>query len=226
MKSIRAALAKSRYFGLLPAAVLTQFAALARVKTLHEGAVSREACMVLEGRMRVRSITAQGEEFIYTDLGRGEFFGLSEIVERARPPLEAYAVGPVTLAVFAGPALRALLDAQPVLWRPFACLLYDHLVNTMLLARDVGVAPLQQRLARRLLWEARAGGEASASRAPMNVNLSQSDLARMLGTGRSVVNGELKRLERAGALTLGYRSVQLTDVAALRRLAGPDLPLP
>ncbi|HYL87454.1 MAG TPA: helix-turn-helix domain-containing protein [Burkholderiales bacterium] len=51
-------------------------------------------------------------------------------------------------------------------------------------------------------------------------------LARMLGTGRSVVNAMLKRLERAGTLTLGSRSLKLVDVAALRQMAGPDLALP
>jgi CRP-like cAMP-binding protein len=226
MKGLRTLLAKSPYFGSLPASDLAHLSALGRVKTLREGELCRDPCMVIEGRLRLRSVTAQGEEFIYTDLGRGEFFGLAEILERTAPPVEAYAVGPLTLAVFSGPALRAFLDARPLIWRQFACLLHDRLTNTMLLARDVGVAPLQQRLARRLLWEAHAAGDVPATRGPMKVNVSQSDLARMLGTGRSVVNAMLKRLERAGTLTLGYRSVKLVDVAALRQIAGPDLALP
>lgn len=226
MKGIRAVLAKSAYFGSLPAADLAAFAALGRIKALRDGELCRDPCIVLEGRMRVRSITAQGEEFIYTDLAHGDLFGLGEIFGRGPAPVEAYAVGPLTLAVFPAAALRSLLDARPLLWREFAALLYDRLLNTMLLARDVGVAPVHQRLARRLLWEAFAGGERSAGRGPMRVNVSQSDLARMLGTGRSVVNVELKRLERAGAVALGYRSVNLTDVAALRQMAGPDFGVP
>ena len=224
MKQIRATLAKSPYFGSLSAADLAELAAIGRVKTLHRGEFCRGPCVVLDGRLRLRSVTAQGEEFIFTDLGRGGLFGLAEIFERDPSPLEAYAVGAVTLGAFPAPALRALLDARPFLWRTLAALLYDHLVNTMLLARDIGVAPLLQRLARRLLWEALAG-DAPTGRAPVKVHVSQSDLARMLGTGRSVVNGALRQLERAGALTLGYRSVNLMDLAALRQMAGPDFAL-
>ena len=226
MKRVRPALAHSPYFQSLPAAELAALAALGRVKTLRAGEFCAGPCLVLEGRLRIRSVTTQGEEFIYADLGRGEFFGLAELLQRAPSPLGAYAVGPTTCAVFPVAALRSLFDTRPLLWRQFAALLYDRLVNTMLLARDIGVAPLPQRLARRLLWQAVSGGSGSAAHGPVKLDLSQSDLARMLGTGRSVVNGALKRLERAGALTLGYRSVKLIDLATLRQMAGPDLALP
>jgi Mn-dependent DtxR family transcriptional regulator len=53
--------------------------------------------------------------------------------------------------------------------------------------------------------------------------MTQGDLARMLGTSRSRTNAELRRLESAGLIRSGYRSITLLDVPRLRELAGDDL---
>ena len=182
--------------------------------------------LVLEGRLCVCSVTADGQEFIYAHIGRGEFFGFSEILQRTPSPIDAHVAQAATVAVFPAAALRAFLDHRPSLWRHIAGLAYDRLVQTMLLARDISLAPLQQRLARRLLWQALNAGSASTPLAPIEVQLSQTDLARMLGSGRSRVNEALKQLERSGMVQVGYRSVQITDMGALRGLAGPDVPVP
>ena len=121
-------------------------------------------------------------------------------------------------------ALRSFLDARPMLWRHFAGLTYDRLLQTLLLARDISLAPLPQKLARRLLWQALNAGNGVHGPKPIAVRVSQTDLARMLGSARSRVNEALKQLERSGMLHVGYRTVRLTDVEALRRIAGPDLP--
>jgi CRP-like cAMP-binding protein len=222
---IRAALAQSAHVRDLPPPDLEALARIGRLTRMHAG----EACagglfLVLEGRLRIYSLTAQGQEFIYAFLGRGELFGFAEILQRAPSPIEARAAQATTLAVFPLSALRPLLDARPNLWRHFAGLTYDRLIQTLLLARDISLAPLPQRLARRLLWQAlNAGNGAHGSRA-IEVHVSQTDLARMLGSGRSRVNEALKQLERSGMVSVGYRSVQLIDMGALRRIAGPDLP--
>lgn len=223
---IRAALAQSPHFRELSPSDVQHLAAIGRVQRLRAGEpCTGGLCVVLDGRLRITSVTAHGHEFVYAYLGRGEFFGLADILPRMPAPLAAHAVGTVVLALFPTPALRRLLDARPLLWRAFAGLLYERLMQTLLLARDVSVAPVPQRLARRLLWQAFAA-ENGVRAGHLDVHISQLDLARMLGAGRSVVNAELKRLERSGAVKLGYRSVRLLDAPALRRIAGPDFVLP
>ena len=179
--------------------------------------------LVMEGRLRICSVTAQGQEFVYAVLGSGEFFGFAEILERAPSPIEARVARAATLAVFPAASLRAVLDARPLLWRHFARLTYERLIQTLLLTRDISLAPLRQRLARRLLWQALNDSNGMSATKPIQVNVSQSDLGRMLGSVRSRVNEALKELERSGMIDVGYRSVRLKDVDALREIAGPDL---
>ena len=222
---IRAALTHSPHFRDLASDELDGLARVGHVTRMRPG----EACkgglfLILEGRLCVCSVTAEGQEFMYALLGRGEFFGFSEILQRAPSPIQAHVTQRATLAVFPAVALRAFLDSRPTLWRHFAQLTYDRLVQTLLLARDISLVPLQQRLARRLLWQALNAGNGGPRPEPIAVHLSQTDLARMVGSARSRVNGALKELERRGMINVGYRSVQLKDLGALRSVAGPDSP--
>jgi len=87
-----------------------------------------------------------------------------------------------------------------------------------MLLRDNTACALPERLVRRLLVLLPAI-EAAEPLLPM----TQADLARMLGTSRSRVNAELRRLESEGLVRSGYRGVTLLDLPRLRTLAGKDL---
>ena len=50
-------------------------------------------------------------------------------------------------------------------------------------------------------------------------NLSQSDLARMIGASRESVSRAIGRWEREGAVVSGQRSVEVRDETALQRIA-------
>ena len=52
---------------------------------------------------------------------------------------------------------------------------------------------------------------------------TQSDLAAMLGASRSKVNAELKRLESARMIEVGYRTIALVSLQKLHELAGQDV---
>jgi DNA-binding Lrp family transcriptional regulator len=55
--------------------------------------------------------------------------------------------------------------------------------------------------------------------------MSQADLARMLGASRSKLNTELRRLEEANILRLGYRRMYLRDCERLGMIAGTGVPM-
>ena len=88
------------------------------------------------------------------------------------------------------------------------------------LLRDNTASALPERLVRRLLVLLPAIEAASAE--PV-LPMTQADLARMVGTSRSRVNSELRRLESEGLVRSGYRSIALLDVPRLRVLGGKDL---
>jgi len=90
----------------------------------------------------------------------------------------------------------------------------------LMLLRDNTAAALPERLVRRLLVLLPAIEAASGE--PV-LPMTQADLARMVGTSRSRVNSQLRRLESEGLVRSGYRGITLLDLPRLRTLAGKDV---
>jgi len=227
---IRAALAASLHFRSLAAEDLDGLAALGRLRTLEDGelvlpagAPQSSLWIVIEGALRLSTVTRGGKEFVYAVIGPGNHFGLGSVLRGKTPPTDAHAAGRTTLALLDGPSLVALFDERPRLWRHMANLLYMRLTLAMVTLRDVNVAPLPQRIVRRLLGHAISSGQDVSTNAAIELRLTQGELGRMLATSRSRVNGALKGMEKSGLLKIGYRTITLADVARMRELAGADL---
>jgi CRP/FNR family cyclic AMP-dependent transcriptional regulator len=85
---------------------------------------------------------------------------------------------------------------------------------------DAYFSDLETRLARRLLQLAGDHGHETPGGIEVPLPLTQAELARMLGAGRSRVSGVLGRFQDAGYLRLGRRSFLICRPEDLRRRAG------
>jgi len=227
---IRSALAASLHFRGLAAEDLDRLAELGRLRTLGDGelvlpasAAQSSLWVVLEGSLRLSTVTRGGKEFIYAVIGPGNHFGLGSLLRGKTPPTDVHASGRTTLAVLDGPSLLALFDERPRLWRHVANLIYMRLTLAMVVLRDMNVAPLSQRIVRRLLGHAISNGHDVGTNSSIELHLTQGELGRMLATSRSRVNGALKTMEKSGLLKVGYRTITLADVPRMRELAGADV---
>ena len=225
---IRSALATSTHFQMLASADLDRLALLGRLQRLHhaeratrDGSADDQFCIILSGAVRVSSQMPGAKEYVYAVLGPGSYFGLANAVRRATITADARAFGPTDLAVFSGPALEAMLDQQPRLWKHVCGLLARRLRIALLALRDNSVAPLPERIARRLLGHALSSDVGGLTQ--VAVRMTQADLALMLSASRARTNAALKTLERAGLVRAGYRGITILDLPALRRLAGPGV---
>ncbi|HEV7477147.1 MAG TPA: Crp/Fnr family transcriptional regulator [Burkholderiales bacterium] len=227
---IRAQLGKSLHFRDLRPTDLDALAELGRIRRLNDnelasaaGRPQEELWVVLAGGLRLSTVTESGDEFVYAILGQGSFYGLGHVIGTRTTNADARAFGPTELAVMEGEPFLALLDRHPRLWRHAAGLLVRRLSLAMSVVRDVSVAPLDQRIARRLLGQAMGGGADINGSAPLELRVNQSDLGRMLGASRSRVNAELRRMAGEGLLKIGYRTLTLVDLARLHEIAGPEV---
>jgi CRP/FNR family transcriptional regulator, cyclic AMP receptor protein len=225
---IRSCLARSAHFSALPAKDLDRIASLGRRVQLDDGRLLHQAgarpdtfWIVLSGALRIASSGEDGDEFVYAVLGEGSFFGLGYVLVDAPLGVSARAYGATEVAAMDATRFTALLDQTPGLWRHVARLMTLRLSVAMFAIRDISHAPLAQRIVRRLVGQAL--GRTTDAGAPVEVRVTQSDLAVMLGASRSKVNSELRSLQRDGLIKLGYRAVVLRDLPRLRTLAGPDV---
>ena len=227
---IRALLEKSLHFRDLMPAELAGLAELGRLRRLRDGEPASaegrpldELWIVLQGGLRLSTLTAGGDEFVYALLGPGSFYGLSHVITGRNTLADARAFGVTELAIIDGEPFLAMLDANQRLWRHFAGLVVRRLSLAMSVIRDFSVAPLEQRIARRLLGQAMGGGIDITGSAAIELRINQSDLGRMLGASRSRVNAELRRMESQDLLKIGYRTLSLVDLPRLHEIAGPEV---
>jgi CRP/FNR family cyclic AMP-dependent transcriptional regulator len=225
---IRSALASSAHFQTLGGADLDRLALLGRLQRLRhreratrEGTADDQLCVILSGAVRVSSEMPGSKEYVYAVLGPGSYFGLANAVRRATITAEARAFGATDLAVFSSDALEEMLDQQPRLWKHISALLARRLRIALLALRDNSVAPLPDRIARRLLGHALSRDLSGLTE--VAVRMTQADLALMLSASRARTNAALKSLERDGLVRAGYRGITILDLPGLRRLAGPGI---
>jgi CRP-like cAMP-binding protein len=186
----------------------------------NAGGYDAHLWIILSGAARISTGTAKGGEHVYAVLGPGNFFGLAAVIGKGIGTFDVRAFGATEFAWIDGAALMRLLDDRPPLWRHFGALLSRRLMVALMLQRDNTASALPERLVRRLLVLLPAIEAASGE--PV-LPMTQADLARMLGTSRSRVNSQLRRLESEGLVRSGYRGITLLDVPRLRTLAGKDV---
>ena len=225
--AIRRTLEQSEHFRHVAARDLDRLAQLARRRRLHNdervqsaGGYDGHLWIIVSGAVRISTSTPKGGEHVYAVLGPGNYFGLAAVIGKGVGTIDARAFGAAELAWIDGAALMRLLDDRPPLWRHFGALLSHRLMVALMLLRDNTAAALPERLVRRLLVLLPAIEAASGE--PV-LPMTQADLARMVGTSRSRVNSELRRLESEGLVRSGYRGLALLDLPRLRTLAGKDM---
>jgi len=227
---IRLALARSAHFGGLAPVLLDRLATLATLRHVRHGerigradTVDQGLWIVVSGAVRISTRPHAGRsEVVHAVLGDGSYFGLANAVGHGPYTYEARAFGPTDVAVVDGRTLAPLLEEHPRLWRIVSKMLSQRLKLVLSVIEDNRLLPLPERIARRLLSGA-ASSDLPEGAQP-TLRMTQNDLARMLDAGRSRTNTALKKMEAAGLVRAGYRTLTLLDVAALRRLGGGDIP--
>ncbi len=197
----------------------------------HEGDPGDAIHLIEKGHVVIRVSTPRGEVATLTVLGRGESFGEGALLSPdSRRTASAVAVeGAETMAV-PGSEFERLRAAHPGLERVLTAALAAQVRRLSGHLLEALYVPAEQRLLRRLEQAARSygldddggddddGGARGPTR-PIEVPLTQDDLATMAGTARPTANRVLKAAEEAGYVSLSRGKVTITDAAALHRAA-------
>lgn len=227
---IRLAFGKSAYFRELPAATLDALAAASTLvrcsgEDLHgPDEAAQTFWLVLEGSLIVSWPTLRGESVPVAAIGVGSFYCAASLVEGGVTVTQARAERNTVGATIPSARIRAIARADPALAALVPKLLLHRFEAALSFTADAVSAKLPHRLARRLLAHGLAvGGDLSSPE--VELRISQTDLARMLGASRSKVNEELGRLQDAGLIRIGYGRINLLQCGGLSEIAGGWVPM-
>src|SRR6267142_1955181 len=140
----------------------------------HEGGGSDEIVVVLSGRVKVSTVTADGKEVVLAFRGPGDLLGELSAIDGDARSATVGALEPVVAAVVAASEFRTFLSAHP------------------------RVAVLLLEMLARRLRDAERYGEPVAEGVRITLPLSQEELAGWTGSSREAVGKALHALRGLG----------------------------
>lgn len=182
----------------------------------HKGDEGDALYGILSGQIRISASSFAGKEVIMNVLKPGEIFGEIALLDGLPRTADATAMGKCELFMIRRRDFVAFLEREPKLAIHLLRMVCERVRWTSGLVEDAAFLPLESRLAKRLLALAGLYGEEQAEGGTLiNIQLSQSELGRMMGTTRESVNRHLQAWKKDGFIDLGRGSVTIHDEEAL-----------
>jgi CRP/FNR family cyclic AMP-dependent transcriptional regulator len=183
-----------------------------------EGQDGDRLYVVLDGKIKLTRAAADGRENLLSVLGPGEMFGELSLFDPRPRTSSASAVTDATVAALAHDALRAWLPGRPDVSM--------HMLQSIARRRgpndvvaDLVFTDVPGRVAKNLLDLADRFGEQERDGLHVHHDLTQEELAQLVGASRETVNKALADFAARGWLQISARSVLILDTERLRRRA-------
>jgi len=222
-------LAAGEWFGGLPTELQELIVRRSVVRTYGKGeliyiqdSMPKGLYASVEGRVRVVRTLPGGEERLL-HVGEPPFwFGEFAVLTTTETLVSAIADTDVHLLVLPKVQFDLIAKDHPLLYKAITLLIaerYGALLRYLLAAH--GSSP-QERLRARLEEMMLLQERASATAGPVTLNISQADLAVMIGVSRQTLNELLRRLQREGLVETSFRRIRVLDPARLRSVPSVD----
>jgi CRP/FNR family transcriptional regulator, cyclic AMP receptor protein len=175
---------------------------------------------VLAGRVRLSVLSLEGRELSFTHAGPGDVFGEIAAFDRGIRTADATAISAVKAITLQHTLIGRLVETQPVFaWNTIA-LLCQKIRRSDLQLEDVALHAVEVRLARYLLGVIgqQFPGDAAKASCCIRLDMSQAELALLIGASRPKVNAAIGLLEGEGAMTRRGDTI-MCEVAKLKEIA-------
>lgn len=183
----------------------------------HEGDAGTALYIIEKGEVKIVLGSAEGKEVVLSLLGPGDFFG--ELALFDGEPRSADAVAKETsqlLIIRREDFLRFLAD-HPQVAMSLLAILSRRLRRTDELVRDAAFCDVRTRLVKKLLELAQTRGEAGPRGAIIIASqLTQTDLADMVGATRESINKWIRYYAQKGLLRHYRGQISMIDLERLR----------
>ena len=200
-------------------AMMTQ-TTLRRGETLfNEGDSGDRLYILLSGKVKLGHASADGRENLLAVLGPGEIVGELTLFDPGPRSTTATAVAPTELLTLDHNQLMTFVESHPQLAKDMLRALAQRLRRTNTALADLVFSDVPGRVAKALLDLADRFGSPTDDGIHVPHDLTQEELAQLVGASRETVNKSLAEFVSRGWIRLEGRAVTLLDVDRLRRRA-------
>jgi len=185
----------------------------------REGEEGDRSFILLVGRIKLRRKTTDGHENLIAVLGPGEMVGELTLLDQGPRGATAVAASKTELAVLSHRALVAWVERHPKVARHLLAAQARGTRRSSDSLADLVVLDAPGRVAKALLDLARRFGEERDGAIHVAHELTQEELAQLVGTSRETVNKSLADFAARGWIKVALRGVDLLDIDRLDRRA-------
>ncbi len=185
----------------------------------HEGDPGDSLYVITRGKVKLAKAASDGRESLLSVLGPGEMFGELSLFDPGPRLTTAHVVSDTEFISLGNDALRSFLEQHPEVAMQMLAGLAHRLRKTNEGLSDLVFTDVPGRVAKALLDLSDRFGKRSESGLLVAHDLTQEELAQLVGASRETVNKALADFAQRGWVTLGAKAVTLIDVDRLRRRA-------
>ena len=175
--------------------------------------------VIKSGSVRISQVSEDGHELILIVLRTGDFFGEMSLLDGETRSAAAIAAEDATLLTLRRTDFMHFLGENPSAAVEMLRVLSLRLRRMDGVLEEAVFHSATVRIARRLLELLTIYGRDVDGGSLLDVRLTQSEIAEMVGTSRVTVNKELSEMESAGVVKRVRRQILVLDVDGLNDLA-------
>jgi len=184
-----------------------------------EGDPGDRLYVVTQGKIKIGRTAGDGRENLLAVLGPGEMFGELSLFDPGPRTASATAITAASLAGLGHDDLEPWLTQRPEVASRLLAAMARRLRRTNEAMADLVFSDVPGRVAKALLDLATRFGVATEDGMRVTHDLTQEELAQLVGASRETVNKALADFASRGFLRLEGRAVLILDIERLRRRA-------
>ena len=185
----------------------------------NEGEPGDSLYIVVSGKIKLSRRSPDGRENVLAVMGPSDQFGELSVFDPGPRTATATAVTDVKLARMPQSVLRPWIEAHPEIGEQLLRVLARRLRRTNDALADLIFTDVPGRVAKNLLQMAGRFGTRDGGVLRVTHDLTQEELAQLVGASRETVNKALADFASRGWLRLEPRSVVILDLERLQRRA-------
>ena len=184
-----------------------------------EGDPGDRLYVITSGKVKLGRASGDGRENLLAVLGPGEMFGELSLFDPGPRTMTATAVAETQLFGLKHESLSTILSGRPEVSKSLLAALAQRLRRTNAHLADLVFTDVPGRVAKALLDLSERFGRPVEGGILVSHDLTQEELAQLVGASRETVNKALADFATRGWLKLEARAVLLQDVERLKRRA-------
>ena len=185
----------------------------------REGDEGDRLYVVIEGKIKLGRTSSDGRENLLAILGPGQMFGELSLFDPGPRSATVTAVTDCIMQSLSHDELGRWLNGRPEVARGLLSQLAGRLRKANDVVADLVFSDVPGRVAKALLDLSSRFGKAAEDGIHVHHDLTQEELAQLVGASRETVNKALADFASRGWLRLEARSVVIMDVERLKRRA-------